>query len=64
MGAGREAGCCELLWFATDPGRDEGLKGEGEPLWTAQMWVLLICIFFPFPGGQTGQVPPLCMWGG
>lgn len=41
-GEGREAGWCELVWFSTNLGRDVGLKGEGEVLRTAQLWVLLV----------------------
>lgn len=43
--------------FATNLGRDAGRKGEGELLQTAQLRVLLTCIFFPFPTGQAGQTP-------
>lgn len=61
---GREVDWCKLVPFSTNLGRDVGLKGEGEVLWTAQLWVLLVYIFFPFLSGKTGQVPLLGVWGG
>lgn len=52
-----EEGWCELVWFSTNLGRDVRLKGEGKVLQTAQLRVLLVFIFFPFPHGGTGQIP-------
>lgn len=52
-----EGGLCELVWFSTNLGRDVRLKGEAKVLQTAQLWVLLVLIFFPFPNGGTGQIP-------
>lgn len=61
---GQEAGWSELVHFFTNLGRDVGLKGEGEVLRTAQLQVHLVCIFFPFLSGQTGQVPLPGVWEG
>lgn len=61
MAEGREAGWCELVWFSTNLGKEVGWKEEGEVLRTAQLWFLLVRIFFPFP---SGKVPLPCVWEG
>lgn len=63
-GEGREVSSCELVWFPTNLGGDVGLKGEGKVLQTAQLWVLPVLIFLPFPSGWKGQVPLPGEWAG